>query len=72
MALANPLLSVFMTNTNNVGDKGSPYPLLCRIGGPGLPLSITLVLVVEKEDGDQLAKPRPEAHLTEDLDKEPP
>jgi hypothetical protein len=32
MALANTLLSVFMTNTNNVGDTGSPClgPLLCQ------------------------------------------
>jgi hypothetical protein len=39
MALANTLLSVFMTST-------SLKPFRCHMGRPGSPLSITLVLYV--------------------------
>jgi hypothetical protein len=54
-----------MINTKNDDDRGSPYlmSLMCQMGGPDSPLSITLKITMDKRMATSSQKPKPKAYL---------
>jgi hypothetical protein len=56
IVVLNNLASTSMARINSIGDSESPWrmPLLCLMGGPGLPFNSILEEAVDKREATRL------------------